>query len=118
MFGQLAGRSVFNTPTGFTHFRPIFGLLFENVVDMLTGHSFLAPPFFVAEQAAAVGMPAAVAAGAPGQRPRATHGAPIAFEAHGKVHAMANLLPTSRRLERHQQLCMACPNLRREYSPP
>ena len=47
-----AGRSVFNTPTGFTHFRPIFGLLFENVVGMLTGHSFLAPPFFVAEQAA------------------------------------------------------------------
>ena len=32
MFGQLAGRSVFNTPTGFTHFRPIFGLLFENVI--------------------------------------------------------------------------------------
>ena len=31
MFGQAAGRSVFNTPTGFTHFRPIFGLLFENV---------------------------------------------------------------------------------------
>ena len=29
MFGQLAGRSVFNTPTCFTHFRPIFGLLFE-----------------------------------------------------------------------------------------
>ena len=26
------GRSVFNTPTGFTHFRPIFGLLFENVI--------------------------------------------------------------------------------------
>jgi len=52
MFGQPAGRSVFNTPTGFTHFRPIFGLLFENVVGMLTGHSFLAPPFFVAEQAA------------------------------------------------------------------
>ena len=51
MFGQLPGRSVFNTPTGFTHFRPIFGLLFENVVGMLTGHSFLAPPFFVAEQA-------------------------------------------------------------------
>ena len=52
MFGQLRGRSVFNTPTGFTHFRPIFGLLFENVVGMLTGHSFLAPPFFVAEEAA------------------------------------------------------------------
>ena len=52
MFGQRRGRSVFNTPTGFTHFRPIFGLLFENVVGMLTGHSFLAPPFFVAEQAA------------------------------------------------------------------
>ena len=52
MFGQLRGRSVFNTPTRFTHFRPIFGLLFENVVGMLTGHSFLAPPFFVAEQAA------------------------------------------------------------------
>ena len=34
-------RSVFNTPTAFTHFRPIFGLLFENVVGMLTGHSFL-----------------------------------------------------------------------------
>ena len=32
MFGHLAGRSVFNTPTGFTHFRPIFGLLFENVI--------------------------------------------------------------------------------------
>ena len=45
MFGQSTGRSVFNTPTGFTHFRPIFGLLFENVVGMLTGHSFLAPPF-------------------------------------------------------------------------
>ena len=29
MFGQLRGRSVFNTPTCFTHFRPIFGLLFE-----------------------------------------------------------------------------------------
>ena len=51
MFGQLAGRSVFNTPTRFTHFRPIFGLLFENVVGTLTGH-FLAPPFFVAEEAA------------------------------------------------------------------
>ena len=32
MFGQRAGRSVLNTPTRFTHFRPIFGLLFENVI--------------------------------------------------------------------------------------
>ena len=53
MFGQLAGRSVFNTPTGLTHVRPIVGLLFENVVGMLgPTPSLHLPPFCVAEEAA------------------------------------------------------------------
>ena len=47
---------MFNTPTGFTHFRPIFGLLFENVVGMLratSGPLLPCTPFFcVAEEAA------------------------------------------------------------------
>ena len=52
MFGQRAGRSVFNTPTRFTHFRPIFGLLFENRRRYADGPLLPCTPFFVAEQAA------------------------------------------------------------------
>ena len=52
MFGQRGGRSVFNTPTRFTHFRPIFGLLFENRRRYADGPLLPCTPFFVAEQAA------------------------------------------------------------------
>ena len=45
MFGQLAGRSVFNTPTCFTHFRPIFGLLFEKSSVCLRATPSLHPHF-------------------------------------------------------------------------
>ena len=46
MFGQRAGRSVFNTPTRFTHFRPIFGLLFENRRRYADGPLLPCTPFF------------------------------------------------------------------------
>ena len=46
MFGQRAGRSVLNTPTRFTHFRLIFGLLFENRRRYADGPLLPCTPFF------------------------------------------------------------------------